>query len=75
MRINGRETNINRHAHRAVGPSTTVGWTHCVADGPCSGRAHGAVTHLDRCSCGALRHTESNGRHVVRGPWVLEGEG
>jgi hypothetical protein len=35
----------------------------------CSGAAHGGVTHVDCCSCGAERRTESNGTHVQRGAW------
>ncbi len=32
--------------------------------------AHGNVTHVERCACGATRETNSNGRHVERGGWV-----
>ena len=63
---------MSHHTHRAVEElSRTYGWSACVAGGrPCSGRAHGGVVHVDRCWCGARRETESNGRHVVRGPWI-----
>jgi hypothetical protein len=46
-----------------------IGWTHCVAGGNCSGAAHGAVTIVETCSCGAKRYTESNGRHSKSGGW------
>lgn len=64
---------MTHHTHRAVSSlSRTVCWTHCVAKPGvyCSGAAHGNVTIVDKCRCGATRLTESNGRHVVRGPWV-----
>ena len=32
--------------------------------------AHGNVCVADGCSCGALRYTNVNGRHVERGPWT-----
>ena len=49
------------------------GWTHCVAKLPasCQGASHGGVTHRDECGCGAYRFTESNGRHVKRGAWIM----
>ena len=33
--------------------------------------AHGGVTHVDTCACGARRETNSNGRFVERGQWVV----
>jgi len=61
---------MRTHRHRPVeSESRTVGWTHCVVPGGCSGAAHGGVVHVDACSCGATRKTERNGRHVGRGPW------
>lgn len=56
------------HRHQ-IKTTRTVGWTHCVAEGCYCGAAHGGVTHVDTCSCGAERRTESNGRHTARGPW------
>lgn len=64
---------MTHHTHRAVSSmSRTVAWTHCVARPGvgCSGAAHGGVTHVDRCRCGAERETEINGLHVVRGAWT-----
>ena len=59
------------HHHRAVaGEDRTVGWTHCVAAGGCSGAAHGGVTFVSVCSCGARRLTESNGKHTRCSGWI-----
>jgi hypothetical protein len=60
------------HRHRPVSRLTrTVGWVHCVAKptSGCSGAAHGGVTHIETCKCGATRHTETNGRHSETGAW------
>jgi hypothetical protein len=32
--------------------------------------AHGNVTVVERCACGATRETNINGRHVERGAWM-----
>ena len=32
--------------------------------------AHGNVTVVERCACGATRETNINGRHVERGTWM-----
>lgn len=38
-------------------------------------RAHGGVTHVDSCvRCGAVRYTDSNGRHSDVGRWIREEE-
>lgn len=58
------------HKHRA-NTERTVGWTQCIAAGGCSGAAHGGVTHIDTCMCGAERRTESNGRHERSGRWLM----
>jgi hypothetical protein len=31
--------------------------------------AHGCVTEVQTCSCGAVRAVNINGRHVERGSW------
>lgn len=61
---------MSTHRHRARQSEHRVyGWSRCVAETSCSGAAHGGVTYVDRCACGATRLTESNGRHEMRGPW------
>jgi hypothetical protein len=62
---------MTRHTHRASKTeSETYGWSHCVVHGSCNGGSHGGVTFVDHCTCGAKRYTESNGRHIGRGPWI-----
>lgn len=31
--------------------------------------AHGNICRVDKCSCGAVRRTNINGRHIERGEW------
>lgn len=68
-----RGEHMTTHRHRAI-PSRhrVIGWGHCVAapGACCAGLAHGAVTHVDTCSCGATRSEESNGFHRERGLWI-----
>lgn len=45
------------------------GWTSCVAPMGCSGAAHGGVTIVEVCECGAKRRIESNGRHENTSDW------
>ena len=61
------------HKHKAkANATTTTGWIHCVAAGDCDGSAHGGVTHREVCSCGAVRHVESNGNYQERSEWDFE---
>lgn len=58
-------------AHRHVAASeTTRGYQHTARGAVEDQRAHGAVCHVERCACGAVRETNSNGRFVERGRWV-----
>lgn len=62
------------HRHR-VKSTRTVGYTGPVAQ-PENREAHGGVCHVDTCSCGAVRRTNSTGMgHDERGPWVRPSEG
>lgn len=62
---------MNAHKHKADPKRHQItGWSYCVAAGPCNGAAHGSITYIDRCACGAKRLTESNGLHKKRGPWT-----
>ena len=36
--------------------------------------AHGGVTLVHYCACGATRRTNQNGRHIERGPWQEPGQ-
>lgn len=63
--------NTSKHRHRAV-PSRSDDrcYAGCVDPDRCQPAAHGCVTIIDVCRCGARRHTNANGRHVEYGPWV-----
>ena len=54
------------HRHRA-NHSRDVPWMFPAGD---DRRAHGNITTIDTCSCGAERRTDINQQHVSRGPWV-----
>lgn len=46
---------MSNHKHKAES-ERTVSWTRCVSTDPgCSGHAHGGVTFVERCKCGAER--------------------
>lgn len=61
-----------KHVHKAIEDrAEIVGWTHCVARGNCSGMAHGGVTHIDYCRCGAIRKIESNGCTSMSSGWYM----
>jgi hypothetical protein len=61
------------HKHRAVPKqSKIVGFSHCVRPDDCHPAAHGGVTHIDHCRCGATRRTNSTGfGRTERGPWTV----
>lgn len=59
------------HKHKTR-ETRTVGYSHPV--GPPERqdqRAHGGVMHLDTCSCGAERKTNSNGRYSETTGWYV----
>ena len=61
------------HKHKAKvttmrGYSGTAAGAHYTPRGE-ERRAHGGVCHVERCSCGATRETNSNGRYDERGTW------
>lgn len=60
------------HKHKAV-RETTIGYRGPV--GPHwrqNQQAHGGVCFVERCSCGAVRHTNSNGNATESSGWVVE---
>lgn len=67
------------HAHRAIpGKSKDRCWIFCVTPCECAANphrqaAHGNITRVDRCACGAVRETEINGGRANYGVWQ-EGE-
>jgi hypothetical protein len=63
---------VTRHRHRSARTDTRP---FAV---PVSRRenraAHGCVTLVHTCRCGAVRRLNVNGRHIEAGPWVEPGE-
>ena len=57
------------HQHKAV-ESRTRPYRHPVVRRKQNRAAHGNVTRIDRCECGAERHVNVNGKHRERGPWI-----
>lgn len=58
------------HKHR-IKTHQTFGFSYPVRQPP-NPAAHGGVMHVDTCSCGAVRRTNTNGMHIERGPWLTE---
>jgi hypothetical protein len=65
----------HKHKQRKDAEKRYFGWSRCVGNGTDCGGAHGGVTIVEECACGAIRRTESNGRHEsTLGWWTPEGE-
>lgn len=62
---------MKRHKHKAISDKRrTIGFSSCVSPENCNAKAHGGVTHIDACSCGATRKTNSTGfGREERGKW------
>jgi hypothetical protein len=68
------------HTHKAQpAKRRTYAWTACVSSNQCAAqpirqRAHGGVTFVDECRCGATRKTEANGIAKNFGEWQAGGQ-
>lgn len=51
-----------------------VCWSDCVNPENCSGAAHGNITLLQTCSCGAEQRVEVNGFHKNRSGWLTSSD-
>lgn len=63
------------HAHHAY--ETFSGQAYASAVGPASQQnpaAHGGSVTIARCTCGAERRTNVNGRHEERGTWITRAQ-
>ena len=60
------------HQHRSIEPrEKTIPYIgHSVRPDKPNPVAHGNVTHIEVCACGARRLTNSNGGRLERGPWT-----
>jgi len=64
-----------KHQHRAIkDQQRTVGYSVPVAH-PGNPAAHGNICQVDKCRCGATRHTNVNQHHIERGQWTMPGAG
>lgn len=59
------------HQHRKHQERNERCFTQAVAY-PENRAAHGNITVEHVCRCGAVRLVNVNGRHVERGPWIME---
>ena len=66
----------HQHRARAGAKSCIIGWSHCVTPDKCAANpqrqsAHGNITEIVKCRCGAVRHTEINNGVANHGPWTV----
>jgi len=59
-----------KHRHKAASAPRTLPYAGPVAKRQ-NRAAHGNVTVVDSCACGARRLTNVNQQHVERGSWIL----
>lgn len=73
---NEREETMSKRCRHKATTERTIGYLYCCASKPwlCSGRAHGGVTHIETCRCGATRLTNSTGGYSETSGWVLPQE-
>jgi hypothetical protein len=60
------------HRHRVIS-WVTVEFRGCVAPDQCVPEAHGDITDIAKCSCGAVQKTNINREHREIGPWEEAG--
>ncbi len=60
-----RNTN---HQHQVIS-WVTVDFSGCVAPDQCVPEAHGDITDIAKCSCGAVQKTNINREYREIGPW------
>jgi hypothetical protein len=56
------------HQHRVIS-WVTVNFSSCVAPDRCVPEAHGDITDIAKCSCGAVQRTNINREYREIGPW------
>ena len=61
------------HQHRAA-KRTERPYSGPVAARKQNPAAHGNVTRVETCTCGAERKVNINGHHTERGPWQEAGQ-
>jgi len=63
------------HRHRSIAVIRTAPFFGPIPGARQNPAAHGGVTNLHRCGCGAMREENRNAGHVERGPWYTPGDG
>jgi hypothetical protein len=61
-------TRDTTHSHQVIS-WVTVGFHGCVAPDQCVPEAHGDITDIANCSCGAVQRTNINREYREIGPW------
>ena len=56
------------HRHQVIS-WVTVDFSGCVAPGHCVPEAHGDITDIATCPCGAVQKTNINRQYREIGPW------
>ena len=59
----------NATHHHQVISWITVAFSGCVAPGRCVPEAHGDITDIAKCACGAVQKTNINRQYREIGPW------
>jgi len=63
----------SRHIHRANPKrAETIPFWGPINAAEQNEAAHGNITAIDYCRCGATKRTNINGRHLERGKWEVE---
>lgn len=62
------ELEVPMHNHETKRDKDTP-FNHCVNPHNCNPAAHGNITSLETCSCGATRKVNINGAHLEYGHW------
>jgi hypothetical protein len=60
---------MSKHTHKAISDRDTA-YSHPVSNRE-NVAAHSNICRVEYCSCGAIRKTNINGRHVEQGHWIV----
>jgi hypothetical protein len=64
----------NSARHHRVESWITVGFSKCVAPNQCTPEAHGDITDIATCICGAVQKTNINQQYREVGRWLESNE-
>ena len=63
---------MKNHQHRVKWSGVPRCFSSCVNPERCKPEAHGNITVLDKCACGATREVNINGNWIERREWSDE---